>query len=81
MQFPLSRRDPIGHAFARLTAQLEDACELAVQGQNAQLSLSRRAALARRLRLRSEAMGKALDRIDSQIASRNSRGRTPCADR
>ncbi len=42
-------RDPLGHLFARLTAILEDACGVATEGQNPQLTLRRRKVLLRRI--------------------------------
>lgn len=62
-----SNRDPIGRLFARLAVELEDACELAVEGQNPRLSLPRRSNLGDKLRGRLAVAATVLDRIGVEI--------------
>jgi hypothetical protein len=61
-------KDEIGRLFARLTAQLEDAAELAVDGQNRKLSHVSRSKLVMRLRRRFAQAGGTVDSIDVALA-------------
>lgn len=69
-------KDEIGRLFARLTGQLEDACEVAVAGQNRRSSLGARARLAAKLRRRLTLIGSTLDVTVAAIDNAKS-GATP----
>lgn len=56
--------DPVGHLFARLTGELEDACEIATEGRNRRMALGTRADLVVRLRRRLGRMHSILNQID-----------------
>ena len=60
-------RDPVGRLFARLTGELEDAGELAVEGQNRTLPLARRSLLTFRLRKRLGRAVMTVNQIDAAI--------------
>ena len=59
--------DAVGRLFARLTSELEDSCEVAVEGQNPRLPLDGRAVLALRLRGRICRAVLTIDKIDRAI--------------
>lgn len=62
-----AQRETIGGLFARLTSELEDTCELAVEGQNPRLSQSQYSTLLVRIRSRLSRIGSILETIDTQI--------------
>jgi hypothetical protein len=69
---PRRDNDRIGRLFAQLTGQLEDACQLAVEGQNRKLSLTARSHLTTRLRRRLARVVGTLDLTDVAIAQAKS---------
>jgi len=62
-----NQRDPLGRAFARLTAELEDTTSLAVNGQNSRLKPSARSNLVARIRKRLTRVSAILDLIDQWL--------------
>ena len=60
-------RDPIGRLFARLTGELENAGELAVEGQNRDLPPTQRSRLTFRLRRQLGRAVVTVDQIDAAI--------------
>lgn len=61
-------RDQIRQAFAALTAEMEDAAALAVEGQSAALAATRAAELIRELDLRLRAGGASLAALTALIS-------------
>jgi hypothetical protein len=62
-------KDLIGRLFAQLTVQLEDAIELATEGQNRNASRERRANLSMRLRRRLGRAVRTIDALDVKFGS------------
>lgn len=61
-------RDTIGRLFARLTSELENTCELAVEGQNPRLSQRQQQTLVKRIRGQLSRIGFLLATIEPQTA-------------
>jgi hypothetical protein len=62
-------KDRIGRLFAQLTGQLEDAAEVATNGQNPKLSVAARSTLALRVRRRLTRTWGTVSSIENAIAN------------
>jgi len=63
-----NQRDPLGRAFARLTAELEDTTSLAVDGQNSKLGRAARSDLVASIRERLTQVSRIPNWIDRWLA-------------
>jgi len=63
-----NQRDPLGRAFAQLTAELEDTTSLALDGQNSEIGALARSDLVASIRERPTQVSRMLDWIDRWLA-------------